>query len=308
MSKAEKLAAKWLGLVLGAAVIVVAGIYFLSAPHLVPVDESMSAPLGGIHMVELDCVVSDINVVVGGEEFKARLHGMGLTNEEFKAGLEMKMDESEPGALLVREKRNTLFQLGGGERLVLDVTVPESYAGGWRISSVSGDIYAGGLRSSRLDVNTASGGIELKNCARVLEISSLSAANISSTSGEIKVSGMSCDQLSLFSTSGNISAAGCEAGTFSVRETSGRADIMDLNAQVLSVSTTSGEIYAAVSSLGSEARLDSTSGAIVLTLPEEVKVNLEAGSVSGSVNNRHLSAPDGVRVAATTISGDITIK
>ncbi len=149
----------------------------------------------------------------------------------------------------------------------------------------------------------------------------LKGADISTTSGDLKIPYLAADEILLGSTSGSISAV-TAAGKLTARSTSGDVnvrqsadiDTVDLhstsgsiscelvNVKTLTADSTSGSIRAAVSGAAEKVKLGSTSGNLYpeIASADRVELSSTSGSVSGSV-----SAFAGMKVGST--SGNVTL-
>ncbi len=230
----------------------------------------------------------------------------------------------EGGNLLIKgKKRNHRmifnhffgFSTGGG---YTEIELPSSYSGKLNLKTVSGDIYSQinlSLKES-FTVETTSGNIFLPDI-------SAETAEIESTSGDIKIGGISApenssgEDINIASTSGSISIDKVMGDTM-VSTSSGDVKILEGNGR-RNISTTSGNItlkgdtmtWELCSSSG-DIRMEAEKGDGTLkTISGEIRLELEtlsgaltAQSTSGDVDIV-LSKDNSFAFEASTTSGDI---
>ena len=150
----------------------------------------------------------------------------------------------------------------------------------------------------------------------------LKSADISSTSGDLKIPYLAADELRLGSTSGSVTAvtaaknlaASSTSGDVDVRQTEdiGTADLDSTsgsiscelgNVKTLTANSTSGAIRATVSGTAGTVKLGSTSGNIYpeIASADSVEISSTSGSVSGGV-----AAFAGMKVGST--SGSVALR
>ncbi len=163
--------------------------------------------------------------------------------------------------------------------------------------------------------------LEKKLTVSLPEGTVLKSADISATSGDLKIPRLAADEIRLGSTSGNITAV-TEAGKLAASSTSGDVDVrqsgdidaVDLhstsgsiacelvNVKKLTADSTSGGVRVAVTGAAGTLKIGSTSGNIYpeIASADKVEASSTSGSVSGSVNAAEM------KIGST--SGDITLK
>ncbi|MER1994220.1 MAG: DUF4097 family beta strand repeat-containing protein [Eubacteriales bacterium] len=150
----------------------------------------------------------------------------------------------------------------------------------------------------------------------------LKSADISSTSGDLKIPYLAADEIRLGSTSGNVSAvtatgkltAASTSGDVDVRQTadidtadldstSGSISCELVNVKTLTANSTSGGIRAAVTGKAGTVKIGSTSGNVYpeIASADKVEISSTSGSVSGTV-----AAFADLKVGST--SGNVTLK
>lgn len=127
-------------------------------------------------------------------------------------------------------------------------------AGRAKLSSTSGKIYAGGIGAQNLKLSSVSGSVHLANC-------SAETLNASSTSGSVFAEGFSSNIAGFDTVSGRITISG--------------------NASNIKANTVSGKLQALLHSMPGRIKMDSVSGRIMMTIPENEGFTVKYSSLSG---------------------------
>jgi hypothetical protein len=263
------------------------------------VDEVRTLSLAGVDRIEVSVVSSDVSVTESADGgVTARLSGAVGASGAFR--VPELIAELRGGTAVIRVDHKSVNVVMGWYRadLKLEVAIPKGYRGALAIGSVSASIQVPpGRTFTTLDVGSVSGRLELGAfmadefrghtvSGDIKGNASAKSANLSSTSGDITLGGLTGD-LTAHTVSGNVMLAWI---SFS--------DRIDIN-------TTSGDVTLGVPA-GSGFRLDagSTSGRITTDHPVTVQ-----GSTSGP-GRRSLAGDVGSgagSVKVRTVSGSISI-
>lgn len=314
MQKSRKKAFLWGAVALVAMLAIISGIYFLSIPHISSIEEHTSLPHEGVKSLAVEAYSSDVNVLCGGNEFKMRLYGKTLSDENYRAHMTVTWDETDPERLVVRETRKALdLRFSSGEELTLEITLPAAYKNGLSVESTAGDVSVDGIACHSWVLTLMSGDVSVKNAFFATSESpgfdSLGSGSIIlGASGNALLENVVNDSVSVFGASGRIASVNCTTGNFKAETISGNIDISALNTGGLKVSTTSGKVDANMKKLTAEAMLDSMGGSITLTLPSGVPFDIEASSASGRVTQSVPSTEGAVPIVAAALTGNIEVR
>ncbi len=291
----------------------VAGLYFWSIPTLSDFDEIMTIERAGVESLWIEAYLSDVNITAGGDVFSVRLYGRSFSDEQYRARLAIARDTASPSRLIIREHRDAYdSRRSGDERLTLDITIPEGFNTSVTVDNTSGNISADGVSVHTWIYTSLSGDIEVKNShfaqSRVPGFATYGQGSANSGTGNATVDNVMNDGVTIVSSSGKISATACKTGNLRAESITGAIDILGADTGGLSVSTTSGAVNIDMAALTAEARLDSMSGRISLSLPSGRAFRFEASSASGAVQTDYPHTEDGLPVVVATITGDISIR
>lgn len=213
-----------------------------------------------------------------------------------------------------------------GRSGVAHVGIPQAWGRQLEITTASGDIGISGLSLHKARLKSASGDVRTSGCA----VTGMDAA---STSGEVRMEKHAGSWLAARSQSGDVVISATLEGEAALRTTSGDV-VLVADVPAASCSSTSGDVRC---SLGSPAsfegnstsgdvklrvagmrnatRLDlsSTSGEVILAIPEGSAIDLSFSTVSGAMNTRRargicLDCDGGVAVSMRTTSGGASIE
>lgn len=163
----------------------------------------------------------------------------------------------------------------------LTVELPRSTFDRIDIETVSADIDMRGVTASSLDLEAVSGGIVLSNC-------DVTELDVSDVSGSIEGDALSCDEAEIESVSGKIALSLTRCRTLDSETVSGRMELTVLDQL-------------------QKAELSTTSGEMLLAVPDGLAANVTWNAVSGSLQNSAVGA-SAVQVHADSVSGDFTIE
>ncbi len=144
------------------------------------------------------------------------------------------------------------------------------------LGSVSGDVQASDL-SGGLTVSTTSGETKLRNIAGKLDVSSIS--------GDVQLRDGKVDGATVKTTSGELSLEGV-GGPLNLSSVSGDITVQAARDSQIEISTTSGDVeYTGALARSGSNNISSISGDVTLRLPADSGFQLDASSVSGSMQS-----------------------
>ncbi len=215
----------------------------------------------------------------------------------------------------------------------LTVFVPEDIKlSDLEIDTVSAEISLDSLQSDHADIESTSGNIRLTDftVTEATEISSVSAdisldklqsdsASIETTSGSVKLADCKVTEKAEVSTvSGNLEAEFDQPlGEFEGDATSGKLQVSAPSVDLFDAETVSGAVILSSQSAPKELKIDTTSGNVDLSLPQDSSFTLKFSTTSGSFSTDLPSTKDGGRYTfgqgsgrytIATTSGDVHIK
>jgi lia operon protein LiaG len=262
------------------------------------VEQRRSFPLEGI--AEINVRSSSTDVVIGktqGGTVDLYLHGT-VRSSRPGAAPELLAERSGRSLMISTDRRNVVVLGFFSSNLVLEIGVPEQYAGALVVHTSSGDVDITGQDLSALSVETSSGDMRLSS----LQASTLS---MKSSSGDQTVNGLGAGLAEFGSSSGDILVENLQGGA--------RAE------------SSSGSITLRFREFSSDVEVQSSSGDVELYLTGSAQFRLEARSSSGDIdcafpltlsgasseirrNRMVATVGEGThRVVVQTSSGDITI-
>ena len=226
---------------------------------------------------------------------------------------EMLVMEADGSALKIRWGQKKIF-LGIFNLLNKQLTVelPRSMVlDTVKINSVSAGVTAEALSLGTLKMSSVSGAVDASG-ARGEEV------NLSSTSGKIYAGDVFADELTAHTTSGKISLESAVGIDSDVSTVSGSIGIKG-TFQNLRAKTVSGSISAVTDVLIDEVRLESVSGSVELTVPEDTSAKVNYSSISGNFNTSFNNGASGKKgeisigagageIRFSTTSGSMSLK
>lgn len=262
------------------------------------VRQARSISADGVRAVTINGVSEAIRLTDSADgSFDVHLTGTAATSDP--AAVPKLVAEKKGDTLRVVVDHRPGLSFGPrGAQLMLEVSIPRSYAGPLAVESVSGSIDAVPHRYASFSARTTSGSIELDS----LLSSSLSAHSVS---GAVTARKVTADSADLGTTSGRINLSGA--------------------IPAIRIHSVSGAVTADTATPPSRVEIDSTSGRVRLSLPASSRFTLDARSTSGAVacdfpilvtrsgsSARHelagtVGGSDGGQVSLRTTSGAISV-
>lgn len=228
------------------------------------------------------------------------------------------------------------FEFNGFQRI--QVFLPKKYTKALYLKSTSGDInIVSQLSLSDIDCSSSSGEINLSENIQVGN-----KASFKSTSGDIKLKGLSAKESSFNSSSGTITSAGTNLseknkiqttsgdirfneldGDYTIEASSGRIKIKSLLSGSGTIESTSGDIDVIYKGLNDYSNIKCSSGTVHVNVDNNISFEFEGKCTSGNINsnfnlnytNKKRNEANGKvgdtpykKISITTTSGDIDIK
>ncbi len=209
------------------------------------------------------------------------------------------------------------------DHYMLDVELPESYAGALAVQTASGSVSVyGALNLADLNLGSVSGAVDAS------DVASKAAVVIRSTSGSVHADAvLAAEDIRLQSVSGSVDLRKATAlGGVAVQTTSGKITLTEVNAAIeLSVKTTSGSAEIGQAHCDADMSFSSVSGSVRLSGVDCGEItgksvsgsqhfeNLAANvislqSTSGSINGTISGAKDDYSISVHTVSGGSNLK
>lgn len=239
------------------------------------IDEEKTSSLQNIKTIFVQDNSEDINLLkTEADEIKAHFHG----------GYSASDDTYKPKLVVEKNGSNLIIKIDKGpsrvffsyrSNLKLDVYIPAQFTGSLDVDTNSGEITTEELVLQNLKIASTSGNIDTQY---------IQAGNvqIDTTSGEITIKGK-FDTLRVKSTSGNLRSDLAKAGSTVVESTSGEI-MLSGSLDGISAKTSSGNIIINTDLFSKDADIESTSGEVMLNLPENAGFKLDCKTNSGDIN------------------------
>lgn len=158
--------------------------------------------------------------------------------------------------LKITAKRKYIF-FGTLDNTRLDIFIPEGYKPSFSVKTTSGTVHLDSIELTHFVLNTTSGG--LKAATVIAE-----QINLNTTSGDLHFEKLNSDILRIKGTSSSINIGDCLVKNIEVELSSGNVAIAFEQLQ------------------GSDITVNTTSGTIILTLPDSAEFLVEARTTSGN--------------------------
>ena len=202
-----------------------------------------------------------------------------------------------------------LASFGMGEK-ELTLSLPEGIKlSDVTVNTTSADIFADYLVSDTVSASSTSGVIELTCRANQIRLSSTSGGIDLAQDGET-------EELKIESTSGAVYADCENVAAASVKTTSGKIDIIAKEIDKLKADSTSGKINLDIEKLPQDSTFHSTSGKVLLKVPEESDFTATVSTTSGDFDsdltlkkngNTYVCGNGDAKIRIDTTSGDVCI-
>ena len=242
--------------------------------------ESLKGPykVAGEYSVSADSVDSiKINWITGGITVTPYSGDVILITEsaqrELSEGEKLRLGSSGGVLTIDFHEDRTILRMPHKK---LDILVPEDLSKGMRkliVDSVSGSVSVENVSAAELKVSSISGSLRLTDIIA-------EAVNIDSTSGSIAVSGLNSGDMSIRSISGAVSLSATGAANIKCSTTSSSIEMKGSFGSA-TVSTVSGRVAIESAIIPESLSVDTTSGRIDVTVPNEGAVSVYHSSTSG---------------------------
>lgn len=226
--------------------------------HISPnnIDEKKSAPIAKTNLITVKTISEGVKIHDRpGKSLAVWLHGTTSSKDE-KDKPQLKVVRNNGTIeIYVERKRSSTFGISI-YNAALDITLPQGYAGKLSAESVSGNIDLGSHDYDGVTLKTTSGSIHIENM-------NTPEFNSETVSGSLYAKALLTRRSEISSTSGGIN----------ISAFTGDADIHSVSGVIgVSYTTVPGSLMA-----------DTTSGNIIIELPNFAKFQLDASSTSGDV-------------------------
>jgi len=301
------------------------------------VQKEDSISLDGCNNIKVNFSSEEIKLVtIDDEDFKVtELSSKDLSDDE-------KFTMTKNGDTITVQKNNfntihfNFFNDSGFREIQL--FLPKKYVKALNIETSSGDInIASPLSLSDVDLKVSSGHI---NCSD--NIQTVDKASFKSTSGDIKLNGLSAKESSFNASSGRIKLDGTinseknqvktTSGDININElksdynitaSSGRIKIQSLLLGSGTIDSTSGDINVNYKGISDHSNIKCSSGSVRATIDKSISFDFEGNCTSGSINsnfglsykNKKENEATGKfgdgpykKISINTTSGDISVK
>jgi lia operon protein LiaG len=220
------------------------------------IDDTKTSNLAGINEIDVDVSSSTINIIPEGtSQVKAHFYGDVTSSSDYSKP-EIQCYQSG-NTLVIKEVDNNDLNFGySNSNVKLDVYIPSDYNKDAKLVSASGDINVNGYKFSKLDCNLSSGTLNMNNV-------SADTFNYSNSSGDLKADTLTTNTTTLDSSSGSIN--------------------INMFSGNLTSESSSGDSNIAYANFNNNIDMHSSSGEIVLTLPNSAQFNLDADASSGDI-------------------------
>ncbi len=274
------------------------------------VEQAEQMPIGDADQIDVSTVVSEIHVYESDDDtVKARFYGSYYGRRQ-EPKLIMERTGSSIKAMVQYSTLNVGFVTSN---LKLDLYIPKSYHGGLAAHTTSGDIVASDWSFSSVDMTSVSGDFTLSG----IETERI---ELSTTSGKMDCDALKADEMNCSSVSGDVMVRDGAIGSVMANTTSGEVSISGLSGGA-DIGTVSGSISIIADKLSDDYKLSTTSGDVIVKLPEQAQFVLGYDTTSGSYqsdfkmvyNSQSRSQVDGytnengVKLEIDTVSGDLEL-
>lgn len=203
---------------------------------------------------------------------------------DLKEDEKMEILESD-GILQIKwDRRGGIFSLSSLTRMIgkpffskhLLVKVPYRLAQDFQVlncSSVSGKVYIDGFTGGEFDISSTSGSLDVSRVT-------VTKLKMESVSGAVRLSGVACDKLKASSTSGSVKAEDISTKESDFDTVSGSIYFSGPT-NYLKANTVSGGVRAELAACPDKLVLDSISGSLKISLPDNDGFTVKYSSMSG---------------------------
>jgi len=234
---------------------------------------SQKIKLGRDGRVSVQNIAGDITVTTGsGDELSIDAVKRTRGDQSQLAGVHIDVDQRS-GRVDVRTTHTAR-----NDRVSVDYTIVLPASATVDVRSISGNLKVAGARGE-VRAETISGNVTMNDTPRL--------ENAKSVSGDVVLTGVSSDgDLAIGSVSGNVTAKGLKARGLDLTTVSGDVNISDVSCERLSAKSLSGNVeYAGTIAKTGRYEINSHSGDVRLVLANPAGFELNASSFSGSIRS-----------------------
>ncbi len=280
------------------------------------VDETQSQTLEGFDRLEIRSNIATVRLHTDASATAVTAHLNGSVTLLGQDADNLLQVAAEGGTMRVQALvKRPLFFLNV-RRMTLDITLPAGYRG-----DLIGDSSAGGievdapLELKSLDLHSSAGAIRLEgvtvsqtltlnSSAGAIETGVLTAQNIeikssagpvrlgdvnakqtlrlNSSAGAVEGGTLSADTIEIKSSAGPVELTGLQTASGTVKSSAGSVTVHNISGSV-SLKSSAGPVFADFLTLSGNCDIDSSAGAVEVTLPADVSASLNASSSAGRV-------------------------
>lgn len=184
----------------------------------------------------------------------------------------------------------------------IEVYLPHSYKKTLAVSTTNGKIDFSNIdiNLNKFAANTTSGSVNIKNI-------SSSIAILTTTSGEFNAENIVADNVKIETTSGNFDCKRLE-GNVNYVTTSGSVNITSAYGYGQYKANNSGDINITYIDITDNLYLYNKNDDINLTIPSNLKYNIQCKSKNGNVSTPTNSSESSIKITAESVNGNINIK
>ncbi len=260
----------------------------------IDLDESADFDLDGVNRLNIENVSGRIYVKTG--EPRATLTGHIRTNTDQEEFLKV---ENEGGMLTVKSDIDSVYPHYINGDMILTVYLPEDMGLDTAVSGASASAEIGGIEFGSLTVNSASGSVDITDCAG-------SMLNVNVVSGGVQAGSLEFDTVKVNTTSGSVTVDGV-SGSVKAGSVSGAVRVSNAAGSV-EINNTSGSASVTQPQAGIQPiRIRNISGSINVTLSPDAAFDLDANTTSGGFTSQFDITVSG-KLSKNIVGEDITGK
>lgn len=218
------------------------------------VNQEKTSHSSGLKKINIDATSADIVIIPEDRsDVKAQLTGR-VSNREIEPKLEMILDNDR---LAINAKLKNIIGININSDLQLKIYIPKNYEQSIQVSTASGDVEIRGFMLKEFICNVVS--------------------------GDLKANDLTSEEISFTSASGSIEGSNITSKSTSFKIVSGNTKLQNFKGD-LKGSSTSGKVRVTYATFDNNINLTSTSGDVLLSLPDNAEFYLDARTTSGDVS------------------------
>lgn len=266
------------------------------------INEEKTFEAEEIKNINIDSSSADINIIEY-DDNKVKVHIYGHFYKKYKDNNEPVIELNNGQLDIMQSRKSSIMSLGinfnigelfNDNEMHMDVYVPKGYKDDINIESSSGNIKADNLELKKLDIDTFSGKIELKDVTA-------DKVSLETSSGDISAGNIKADDLKINTFSGNNYYKSIDAQKVYFESSSGDISLGSVNTEVIEGDTFSGHINAKEVK-SKDGKFTTSSGNVIINYAEFKKVICD--TFSGDVKFESAELND---TQIETSSGNVAI-